>query len=240
MNHNVHNLIIVPGHATFKADVQTAPSDPIQEDAWVLQSFQRGEVPFYVEHIDTGLELLRGDPEAVVMFSGGRTREEAGHWSEAATYKAVAERRMEQDGYNDEERARLRGRMLLESYARDSFENVQFSLLKFYRELGRLPVQTTIIGWGFKEKRFRFHWETLALQATEAMTYVGRNDPRNLNDATRAERQVLDEFRRDPRGEYGTLAQKKEQRNPFNVRSPYALESLEHEIHANSEELLAV
>src|SRR5689334_18195472 len=85
------NLIVVAGHAPFKESVVSVPTNPERDEAWVLQSFQRGEPPLYIEHIRHGVDLLHRDPEALLIFSGGFTRTEAGlRWSEAETYAALA------------------------------------------------------------------------------------------------------------------------------------------------------
>ncbi len=89
---NFENLIIVAGHAAFKEGIASCPHNPGKDEHWVLQSFQHGEPPYYIEHIQKGVELLQKDPLSLLVFSGGRTRKEAGHWSEAASYKSVAER----------------------------------------------------------------------------------------------------------------------------------------------------
>ena len=85
------NLIIVPGHAAFKETTTSLPEDIENDNNWALQSFQVGEVPYYIEHIDAGLTLLKQLKDSVLVFSGGRTREDVGKWSEAASYLAVAE-----------------------------------------------------------------------------------------------------------------------------------------------------
>lgn len=45
-------------------------------------------------------------------------------------------------------------RVVSEEFARDSYENVLFSLCRFYEMTGRYPEKVTIIGFGFKERRF--------------------------------------------------------------------------------------
>lgn len=42
-----------------------------------------------------------------------------------------------------------------EEYARDSYENVLFSLCRFFEITGRYPEKVTVIGFAFKEKRFK-------------------------------------------------------------------------------------
>src|SRR3954471_17337011 len=84
------DVVIVACHAPFKATVDSTPCDPALDDPWVLQSFQQGEAPLYIEHLRRAVELARENPEALLICSGGYTRKEAGlRWSEAATYSAI-------------------------------------------------------------------------------------------------------------------------------------------------------
>jgi hypothetical protein len=45
-------------------------------------------------------------------------------------------------------------RVVLEQYARDSFENVLFSMCRFYEEFSRFPESVTACSWKLKERRF--------------------------------------------------------------------------------------
>lgn len=45
-------------------------------------------------------------------------------------------------------------RVYSEEFARDSYENLLFSLCRFHEITGRYPDKITVIGFGFKEKRF--------------------------------------------------------------------------------------
>ena len=46
-------------------------------------------------------------------------------------------------------------RVYSEEFARDSYENLLFSLCRFHEITGRYPDKITVIGFGFKEKRFK-------------------------------------------------------------------------------------
>jgi hypothetical protein len=214
----LEKLIIVAGHAAFNDSIDTVPEDPADSRYWVLQSFQQNEPPYYIEHIQKGVELLKRSESSLLLFSGGRTRREAGHWSEAATYRAIAER------YNywsdDATAARLMGRTAMEVYARDSFENLKFGLCRFYELEGRYPDHVTVVGWLFKAARFRLHSDALGIPAAK-FTYVGCNSPDDLPDAMRGEAKAIAQFREDPIGEKGILAKKRSERNPFNEQPSY-------------------
>jgi hypothetical protein len=135
------SLIIVAGHAPFREDVISVPAFPEEDDAWVLQPFQRGEPPLYIEHIRQGVALLRNDPASLLIFSGGFTRREAGlRWSEAETYSALA--RYFQYWTTETETAPVSGlssRIATEDFSRDSFENLLFSICRFQQVTGRYP-----------------------------------------------------------------------------------------------------
>jgi hypothetical protein len=45
-------------------------------------------------------------------------------------------------------------RMASEEFARDSYENLLFSLCRFHEITGRYPDKITVVGFGFKTKRF--------------------------------------------------------------------------------------
>lgn len=207
MSRITNELIIVPGHASFLESVQFVPTDVADDRHWALQPFQKGEPRYYIEHIQQGTETAN-KMGALLMFSGGRTRLESGHWSEAATYLAIAQ--------NEEHDVTME----VERYARDSFENLQFSLYQFHRLLGRYPVQTTVVGWGFKKERFEAHAEALGLDKSN-FAYVGCNNPSDLNDAMTGEAKTIAQFLATPFGDQGPLLDKRLARNPFNEVHPY-------------------
>lgn len=209
-------LIVVAGHAAFKDSIETVPDDPANDAYWVLQSFQRGEPPYYIEHIRKGTELLAEDEASLLMFSGGRTRREAGHWSEAATYQAIAEHY----NYWTHDAKKLMARTALELYARDSFQNLQFSLYEFYRLMGKYPGHVTVVGWQFKAARFDHHRATLRIPV-EKFTYVGANNPEDLAGAMKGEEKAVEQFQTDPTGIRSPLGDKRVERNPFNEQDPY-------------------
>jgi len=221
MSSNLKHLIVVAGHAPFQDSVTTVPAQPELDKYWVLQSFQIGEPPYYIEHIQAGVELLGQDPSALLLFTGGRTRQEAKHWSEAATYAAIAKH----FGYwlphaNDTQRQNIEERIGQELHSRDSFENLQFSLLRFQQLAGSYPSHISVVGWEFKRERFDLHRQTLGIPP-EDFTYIGCNNPQDLAGAVAGEKKALESFRKDPYGTHGALLAKRLERNPFNDPIPY-------------------
>lgn len=49
----------------------------------------------------------------------------------------------------------LQSRMVTEEYAKDSHENVLFSLCRFSEMTAKYPTMVTVIGFEFKRKRFQ-------------------------------------------------------------------------------------
>lgn len=207
MSRNPHNLLVVPGHASFKETVNLPLPENFADDThWALQPFQKGEPPYYVEHIQAGLS--NADEETFVVFSGGRTRPESGpQWSEAKTYHEIAKLYPEYDKL---------AHVALEEYARDSFQNLEFSINAFRSAQGQPPRHIAVVGWEFKRQRFQFHAETLGIPSGD-FTYLGVNNPapEDIEGALRGEAKALEDFHRVPRGDSGILLEKRLSRDPF-------------------------
>ena len=61
------NVILVAGHAVLRNT-----DDVFADSSWFLLDFQRGEAGCYVGHVRCGVELAALDPEALLIFTGGR------------------------------------------------------------------------------------------------------------------------------------------------------------------------
>ena len=79
------------------------------------------------------------DPNALLIFSGGETRRDAGPRSEGASYWQVANA-ADWFGYPS-----VRQRSATEEAARDSYENVLFGLCRFYQLTGHYPETVTVV-----------------------------------------------------------------------------------------------
>ncbi|CAI4215345.1 unnamed protein product [Parascedosporium putredinis] len=105
-----------------------------------------GEIPTFVEHVKAGLRCIAEDPQAVLMFSGGPTRKET-QLSEAQSYADIAAR----NGYFSIIPASEAHRVLVEERALDSYYNVLFSLVQFWRlHSRRWPARLTVVSHAFK------------------------------------------------------------------------------------------
>lgn len=183
----------------------------------MLQPFQRGEPPFYIGHIRRGVELLRANPGALLLFSGGSTRSEAGHrWSEAGTYLAIAKHFGWWCRTAEESRA-LETRVAMEDFSRDSFENLLFSLGRFQQLTGRYPRAVTLVSWAFKRERFALHRAAIRFPA-ERFHFTGVNNPLDVASALRGEAATLEQFKESRYGQAGWLAEKRAERNPLHRR----------------------
>lgn len=203
-------LIIVPGHASFNAEVTLPLPDDFEKDSyWALKDFQLGEPPFYIAHIAKALEVASDD--SLVVFSGGRTKKESGEfWSEAKTYDEIAKTFQNYPTHT-----------ATEEYSRDSFQNLDFSMRKYASLYGQQALKITVVGWAFKESRFKIHAEALGIPL-EHLEYIGVNNPpeEKMVDTLLGESNILKEYLTTPLGNSGTLLERRRARDPFNDGEP--------------------
>jgi hypothetical protein len=98
----------------------------------------------YMLHV----QAAAADDRSVLVFSGGYTRGEAGARSEAGSYWHVA------NAFEWFGKVGVEPRALLEDRARDSLENLLFSMCRFRQFTGRYPTRITVVSYDFKRKRF--------------------------------------------------------------------------------------
>ncbi|KAI8982321.1 hypothetical protein BDF20DRAFT_866244 [Mycotypha africana] len=223
LTENSH-AIIIAGHAIYTG--APTPDDIYKEDNWVLEPYQkRGrQINTFIEHIQKGIDLLRHDLKAVLIFSGGETRPNAGPRSESLSYWQIARILLDSNTeLSAEEKSRLSERMITEEYARDSFENMLFSICRFSEMLGNYPTKITVVGFEFKRKRFEDLHRHAIQYPLESFHYIGI-DPK-IEDPAREEGELLNSykpFEKDLYGCHGILKQKRIIRNPFRRRHAYA------------------
>lgn len=123
----------------------------------------------------------------------------------------------------------VRARTITEEYATDSFENLLFSICRFYEITGSYPTQISMISFTFKQQRFEtLHTNALQWPASN-FQYVGVDPPSytgfNLEESTKGEQKnSLVPFQSDPYGCHtDILQQKRKDRNPFSRKAPYEL-----------------
>ncbi|CAG8521274.1 2067_t:CDS:2 [Acaulospora morrowiae] len=194
----LRDLVIVAGHAIFIGN----DFDKVNlENGWILEGFQKGGgfVKIFLEHIRKGVELVVDNKDALLIFSGGQTRPSAGPRSEAQSYWEIAQSlNMFPKEYSS---------ATTEEYARDSYENLAFSICRFREFTGHYPRNITVVGFKFKKRRFiELHRAALKFPI-ERFNYVGI-DPKD--------KKLFDKD--DLYGCRGKLQQKKLHRDPFRRR----------------------
>lgn len=213
--HDLQDLILVACHAPFKGEVSGVPDQPESDHLWILnKDFQLGETAFYIEHIRRGVVLAANNPAALLLFSGGLTRPEAGTWSEARTYHELAKhyRCWIPDEYNmDGLRERILSRTETEEFARDSYENLLFGICRFLQLTDHTPRSVTVVSWAFKATRFSIHRAAIRFPPAR-FRFDGFNEPIFLEGAWRGERKALRDFIEFPHGTNGDLLQKRKER----------------------------
>ena len=219
---HLSELVVVAGHSVYiHGDFET--QDVVADHSWFLESFQRGQVKTFVSHIRRGVELAAQRPSSLLVFSGGETRLPAGPRSEAQSYWLVAEfSDWFGAGNDDRGQEELRTRAVTEEHARDSFENLLFSICRFREVTGDYPGKVTVVGFSFKKARFtELHRKALRFPA-DRFEYVGV-DPETSQEALDRGELVnsLGPYSRDPYGCGTELQAKRAQRNPFHRSHGY-------------------
>lgn len=212
----LRNLVMVAGHSVYTSN---SCEKVDKEDSWFLESYQKhpGQAATFVTHIKDGVDITANDNEALLLFSGGETRKDAGPRSEAQSYWMVAESK----GWFGKPEI-VKWRALTEEHARDSFENLLFSVCRFRELTGSYPHNITVVGYDFKEERFtHFHRSAIGFPETRFF-YAGT--PASLTSkeaALKGEALVRAQFQDDPYGCSGSLRRKKLGRDPFHRSIPY-------------------
>lgn len=182
---DLSNLIILPCHSIFAPELnENKPNyDPIEaiEDSnnWLLESFQletNDHLSFF-KHIELAFnELHHNIHNSVLIISGGFTKDKI-EKSESLSYYEVAK----QSGLTKNPYFSFGTNILLEEFARDSYENILYSLARFYKKYNKFPRTITIIGFGFKKERFlSSHLTTLGYYYLPILS--NNNNELNLND----------------------------------------------------------
>lgn len=220
------HLVMVPGHAIIVDDWKT--SELSSDDTWYLLDYQREhDVPVtLVDHIMNGVQAAARDPEALLIFSGGMTRAAAGPKSEGYSYFSVAER-MQWWG-----NLQVRARAVVEDFARDSFENVLFSVARFREVTGAYPTSIQIVGYDFKMQRFVDQHRAALRYPSDRFSYISLAPMGPRFD--RAGAKIGEEensripFNADPYGcNSPVLLKKRLDRNPYYRLEPYELSAPE-------------
>lgn len=231
----IDHVIIVPCHSIWHPLDESSHGADAGEWALALFQVEGHDHLCFVDHICQALAIAHKDTQLIVIMSGGQTKRECGRVSEAELYYKLARRLISQERVpikGDEGEVLtddILGRVLVEEYARDLFENVLFSICRFYEMIGRYPSRITVVGFEFKRYRFeKLHLQQALAWDMSKVRYFG-NLPSPDADveeyftvlkAQEAKNAVVP-FEKDWYGALSPLADKKKQRNPFGQVVPY-------------------
>jgi len=215
----MRELVIVPGHAVY---VGGPSGDPTDGSQWLCKypAYREGEESqLYLDHLRVGAERTRAIG-ALLLWSGGRTDPRT-PLSEAEGYRQATAAFGLLDGVECD----------VEEHARDSFENVLFSLYRFEQRVGVLPSRVTCVGFAFKAERFRLHFRTITSEREKLhlggldaeLDYVSVNDPPpSIIEHSRAsEKRTYEAFLAAPLGDQGELLAKRRGRDARGTAIPY-------------------
>jgi hypothetical protein len=222
---NIHvvqpnHAVIVAGHSVMRLNkLSIADKD---DSSWYLLGYQinQGFSGIISSHIQRGIKIANDDVKSLLLFSGGQTRRDVGPTSEAASYYYLA---IEKKWIKNS----MIPRVYLEEYARDSFENLLFSICRFREITGKYPKKITVVGFDFKEDRYtELHRHALGFPLTN-FTYssvVTSDSKFNHGRALEGEKIAVNSFKNDLYGcENQALNSKRDIRNPFQRTIPYEL-----------------
>lgn len=201
-------LLIVAGHAIY------------QNRKWY--GGWPNEERFYEQHVRDGFKIWKSENYQALVLSGGRTRPNLPEVVSGKVTNSESEGLLEfaKDAglYTGE------SIVIVESFARDSFENVFFSMLRFFREFECWPSRVGIVSWKFKALRFYLIACGLKLGDGKFIFY-GSGDPdtqktieivsaanakydASIVDVIKPEPEILDPLHRDPK-EFGEKRSKR-------------------------------
>lgn len=167
----IENLIILPCHSVFAPELNSNIQDITNDNSdrfsiatnpknWILEPFQieSDDQISFLKHLELSLlELHENIGNSALVISGGFTKKETKK-SESSSYLQLAEK----VGFLKNPYFKKGVNILLDEYARDSYENVLYGICTFYKRFNKFPKQITIVGFGFKRERFlRSHLVTL-------------------------------------------------------------------------------
>lgn len=205
----IPNAVIVAGHA-----ICTNPARPLEELNWILLPFQRSEVSCYIGHIEAGVRAAAADAQALLVFTGGYSRPGAGPRSEAQSYYWIA------DHFGWFGHPEVRERAITEEFARDSYENLLYSICRIKEYTAAYPGHVTFVSWEFKRERFDLHRKAM-LWPADRFTYIGANNPPDLQQAIEAETRNRNAYVVDPYSASPEFRAKRDARNPYRRTAGY-------------------
>jgi len=165
------------------------------------------QIKIYKAQLKKALQLLNAGNYDVLIISGGYTKPQV----------EKSEARGMLDWSEDLGLVTDKGIILLEEYAQDSFENLLFSMCRFFQFFGEFPASIGSCTWKFNIRRFEIFAQKLALPNFQVVP-VGITDKEDRIAEKWAKLAKEDPFyRRQP-----DSAEKYLKRNPWEKLHPYA------------------
>ncbi|KAJ5815865.1 hypothetical protein N7447_008098 [Penicillium robsamsonii] len=144
-----NHLIVVCCHAIYTGGSHLGAS----ENEWLIEPFQKRETPTFIDHVKAGLKALAEDSHSLLVFSGGPTKKPRTELSEGQSYLNLA-----RDNNYFQNMSTIStidpSRVIAETNATDSYQNLLFSLIQFRVYTGVYPQTVTIVTHEFKRARF--------------------------------------------------------------------------------------
>ncbi|OQE07747.1 hypothetical protein PENVUL_c012G05886 [Penicillium vulpinum] len=176
-----NHLIVVCCHAIYTGGSHLGAS----ENEWLIEPFQKGETPTFIDHVKAGLKALTEDSHSLLVFSGGPTKKPRTELSEGQSYLNLAE---DNDYFQDISTISEidTSRIIAETNATDSYQNLLFSLIQFRIYTGIYPHKVTVVTHEFKRARFmQCHFPAVGLipvglkqkDYTHKVAVIGINPP---------------------------------------------------------------
>ena len=98
----------------------------------------------------------------------------------------------------------------------DSYQNIIFSIIQFWRSSSRWPISLTIVSHAFKRRRLvEAHCNAIAFPL-EKVHFVGLNPP-GIPEVVDREEDAVNEWLKDPHGQSDSLKTKRARRNRWDV-----------------------
>lgn len=110
----------------------------------------------------------------------------------------------------------LHPRVECEERALDSYQNILFSMIQFWRSTSRWPSSLTIVSHAFKRRRLVEAHCNAMLFPIEKVHFVGLNPP-GVPDVVDQEEKAVIEWLEDPQGQSHSLKSKRARRNRWGV-----------------------
>ncbi len=211
---NLTHLVMVAGHTVHQDfDYVSKPTDP---SSWFLFDYQKKQLPLFLDHAKIGVEIAGRDDSSLVLFSGASHHVGAGPQTEGMSYWYYAD----SQGWWGYEEAKLR--IHSEEFARDSFENLLFSVCRFKQMVGSYPSKITVVGFKFKENRFStLHREAIGFPKSRFYYVSGKGEHATETEIRGELENAVSHFKDDPFGCGQYLAKKKAARNTQRKFAPY-------------------